>query len=470
LKRQLRLMVFTVVMLVFSSAALANSGPVYWRGYPSSGIMSIEKDSPLIIKEENLVFDFSGCDYSDFSIKGKVTAAYEMLNPTNETQVVQMAFPFVGRLDNLSRDDLVIIVDDREWTYDLYAGEMVEGSGNPWEEEGKVNFDFASILNSLTNKTYQAENFATNEKGKLYLFEVRPTTEQRVNFAVDFCFEAEKTKVLTKGFNRYERNETQTRIAAWCSEPRRLEILVLGEDIEPVVNVFTDGELKERTELFYSHLSIREVELKPYLLELVNESTRAKGDDLLSETQLYNLYAASLDRCLGRNMGYGSEDDLFALENHQRIFTLVYTVEFPPRSTKKVSVRYRTAGTMDRRKTASPLYSYDYILNPAENWRGFERFKLKIITPEEAPYIVESSIALVKGENNVYTASLAGLPEEDLSFILYKKEKVRFYDKFFGEVQIVFRYLAPLFLCLLGVIILVIISVLLLKRKRRNGN
>ncbi|HHY05244.1 MAG TPA: hypothetical protein GX534_08680, partial [Thermoanaerobacterales bacterium] len=49
-----------LIFLVFCcGAAFANSGPVFWQGYPSSEIMSIENDSPIEVKKENLVFDFS---------------------------------------------------------------------------------------------------------------------------------------------------------------------------------------------------------------------------------------------------------------------------------------------------------------------------------------------------------------------------------------------------------------------------
>ena len=46
------------------------------------------------------------------------------------------------------------------------------------------------------------------------------------------------------------------------------------------------------------------------------------------------------------------------------------------------------------------------------------------ILPKEAPYIVKSSVDLVRGENKVYTATLPALPEEDLSFTLSADKKI----------------------------------------------
>ncbi|HYE84697.1 MAG TPA: hypothetical protein VEG39_21350 [Clostridia bacterium] len=70
-------------------------------------------------------------------------------------------------------------------------------------------------------------------------------------------------------------------------------------------------------------------------------------ENAVPDTQLYNLHAASLDKCFTLNESYVSEHDLMAQEDYERIITLVYTVEFPPGSEKAVSVSYRASGTMD---------------------------------------------------------------------------------------------------------------------------
>ena len=451
----------TFIALVFSfvTAVFANSGPVFWQGYPSSDIMLIEDSSTISVENENLVFDFSDSDNSSHTISGKVTATYEMFNPTNELQSVHMAFPFVGRLDNLKPDDIVITSDDNVLTYDMYIGNVVNSYGNPLQEDKEANFDFANIVSTITDNLYTAKHFTENEKGKLYIIEVKPTTDQRINFAVDFNFDYEKTKVLTKGFNRYERDDVKTKIAAWCYEPEILEIYVLGEDIDLEINAYIDGELKEKTDLFTHRISTREVEVRPYLMEYIKNNTNGKISGMISDNQLYNLYAKSLDEYFIKNMGFSSEHDIMAQENYERILTLIYYVEFPQNSSKEVSVSYRTSGTMDKTETVKPLYSFDYILNPAKNWSDFKNLNIKIITPEEAPYIVKSNIELSKGENKVYTATLTDLPEDDLSFTLYIDEKITLLDKVGGNLQRSFGYFTPL---VIGAIALLIIGVIIM--------
>ncbi len=464
MKKAVASILFFILIFSFFTMTFANSGPVFWQGYPSSDIMSIEDNSPIRVENENLVFDFSDSDISSYRVNGKVTATYEMFNPTNDLQSVQMAFPFVGRLDSLLPEDIIITADDSVLTYDLYIGDVVNSYGNPSQRDQDVSFDFTNIVSSITESTYKGENFTENEKGKLYIIDVKPTTDQRINFAVDFNFDYENTKILTSGFNRYERNGEKTKVAAWCYEPETLEIYVLGEDIDLEINAYTDGELKEKTDLYTHEISTKEVEVRPYLMKYIKNNTNTKNGDMISDTRLYNLYAKALDEYFTRNMGYNSEHDLISQENYERVLTLVYTVDFPKNSGKEVSVSYRTSGTMDRTETVEPLYSFDYILNAAENWSEFKNLNIKIITPDEAPYIVESNIEWTKEEKNVYTATLEDLPEDDLSFTLYENEKITLLDKVGGSFQNTFGYFAPIVVGVIALIIGIIIVVVANKK------
>ncbi|ABR47655.1 hypothetical protein Amet_1456 [Alkaliphilus metalliredigens QYMF] len=115
--------------------------------------------TPIIVENENLVFDFSGSSEFSYSIEGRVTATYEMHNPTNDLQSVQMAFPFVGRLDSLLPEDIVITVDDSMVPYEIYIRDVVESQGYVQQEDREINFDFQRIVSTITKETYKGENF-----------------------------------------------------------------------------------------------------------------------------------------------------------------------------------------------------------------------------------------------------------------------------------------------------------------------
>lgn len=467
MRKFIAIIIFFAVMFSDFIIAFANSGPTFWRGYPSSDIMSIDPDSKISVKGENLVFDFSHSDYSYYTISGKVTADYDMVNTTSEKKSVQMAFPFVGKLDSLSREDINITADGSSLPYDIYLGDVVNSHGNPFIEDRAADYDFSTIVGGITNESYKGKNFSGNEMGKLYTIEMTPKVEKGVNLAVDFNLNHEKTKILAYGFNGYERNDKKARITAWCYKPEVLKVFVLGEDIEFNINGYIDGELKKKTDRFTYNISTDELNFKDYLMEYVKKHTNIKNGGLVSKTQLYNLYAKALDKFLTANQGYCSEYDLIGQENYERIMTLVYTVEFPPNSEREISISYRASGTMDKTKTKEPLYTFDYILNPAKNWSDFKNLNIKIIPPSTAPYIVDSSIEFEKNEN-AYTAALDNLPDGDLSFTLYKNEKVTLKDKFQGSLKSNFGYFAPIIkgITIILIVIGTIITIVAVRRKK----
>lgn len=456
-----------MAILLFAGVAFANSGPVFWQGYPSSESLLIKEGTPMVINHEKLVFDFLNNNSNPhYTIGGRVTATYQMYNPTDEKQTLQMAFPFVTALDSLSTEDLVIMADDEVVPYDIYLGDVVDNSGSSFQEDEGVSFDFQEILNTITNKTYEAESFEENEVGKLYNIYVEPTTDQEVSFAITFDFDDNKTKVITKGFNSYEGNHEKVRITARCYHPKVMEIYVLGEDIDLEVQGYKDGALEKKTDLFNYEISSEEIAFRQYLMRYIHEMEDVINNDGGLDTQRYNMYAKALDQHFQRHGGYSAEDSLMVQKHSNRIITLVYTVTFPEKTSKEVSVSYNISGTMDRRKTAYPLYTFDYIFSPAKNWGDFGNLDIEIITPPQAPYVVESSLQLINKEDGLYTASLTSLPEEDFRFSLYEKEKITLLDEVQGNLQIRFGYFTPVVLG--GVLLFATAGIITFVYKRRR--
>jgi hypothetical protein len=462
MKKLIKSMILATVILSFSTIVSANSGPIFWQGYPSSDVMSIDADSPIAVKNENLVFDFSDYNDADLTICGKVTATYKMVNPTEETQLVQMAFPYVEALKSLSPESIVITADDIIIPYDIYFGEVVEIRGNPRYEKETI-FDFANIVNAISAEPYSAKSFEEYERGRLYTLDIKPIANQVINIVVNF--NSSKTKVFATGFNAYEQNNGRIKITASCHRPETIEFFVLGDDIALLTNTFTAGKPKGETDLSNCQIETKNLEFKPYFMDYIKKRTNPSTRSMTSNTQLYNLYAKALDKYFKANMGYCSDYDFMEQEEYKRIMTLVYTVQFPKNSEKKISVSYKTSGTMDKTETAKPLYSFDYILNPAENWKNFKNLNIEVITPKEAPYIVKSSVNFIKGENKIYTAILPTLPKEDLSFTLYADKKITLLDKTVGNFQSSFGYLTLLIIGAFVFLIRIIIVVFLKKSK-----
>ncbi|NLM20651.1 MAG: hypothetical protein GX207_02745 [Peptococcaceae bacterium] len=457
----------TVVMSLAITLAIpvsvwANSGPVYWQGYPSSDVVAVQKDSPLAVESENLLFDFSSADGSFYTLEAQVTATYEMFNPTDQPQTSTMAFPFVGTWESLWSKDIKITADGQELPYNVYFGDTVGKSGSSFQKDDALRLDFASILNGINPNPYQAQNFSLKEKGKLYRIAINPPVKQQVEIEIDFTLNANKTRVLTKGFNSYsyQADEKMVTIGSRCYKPEVLEILVLGED--PSFNIKCSSSTYQTT--------VQEVDLKSYLLEYATKIfpdysnySKAVFDEPSFEDQLYNLLAKSLDQGFTQNQGFCSEDTMMGALHVNRTITLVYSVDFPAGSKRQVSVSYRTTATMDRTKTVNPLYTFEYFLNPAENWSSFKNLDIKIITPEKAPYIVASNIELLAEGKQTYTAALESLPESDFYFTLYEAEEITLIDKAHGYINLRFGYLTPLVPWL--ILALFIVGIIILRKR-----
>ncbi|MEI6602367.1 MAG: hypothetical protein WCL54_02655 [Clostridia bacterium] len=463
MKHILRCLIIFILLLIFSISTYANSGPVYWKGYPLTDVMLIQKDSPIKVLNEDLTFDFSNKLYDGWSLSSLVTASYKMVNPTNQAQTVQMAFPYIGTVDSLTSNDVMITAEHKKIPYEVYFGDPVDDSGTFTKEENNINYDFNNILGSIKTKQYQAGNFDANEKGKLYTIDVTPLSDSSFEFVVDFNIDSEKTKIIADdNFNGYERDENKIILSSHCNEPETLKIFVIGEDIKYNVNGYTIGESKEKTDSYSYHITTKEVEMKQFILNSVYAQSRRLEKNSFDKSQIYNLYAKYLDNELTNNFGFSSIESILYSEENERFIVLLYTVKFTKNSSRNVSVNYVTSGTMDKTKTIKPLHKFRYILNPAKNWNDFKNLNIKIIAPKRAPYIVESSVAFHKNDN-VYTAKLKKLPEEDLSFTLYEDEKIALLDQLNYTV-----YSMPYLLGIIPLILIIIIAYIINKRKKKK--
>ncbi|WP_191400051.1 hypothetical protein [Flavonifractor sp. An306] len=145
---------------------------------------------------------------------------------------------------------------------------------------------------------------------------------------------------------------------------------------------------------------------------------------------------------------------------------LVYTVEFPAGGTREVVVRYPSFSYSIQEGTTYWRHTFTYLLSPAQYWAHFGTLDVEISAPEEAPYVIDSTLPLEEAGEGRYTAHFDGLPEGELEFTLYREPSITLWDRcnaFLQDAGYVMFFLGPV---ILVVAVLVIVGVLLRRQRR----
>ncbi len=433
-KYNVHIFIITLIILISSvNLGYANSGPINWRGNPSLEILSVDENSPIVIENEDLIFDFSKDEYlehSGYSISALVTAAYRMANNTLENQAVQMAFPIISSIEDFNPANVDIKIDGKSIPFDVYIGDEIRVLKGREDKEEENGLDFGEIIKSINKEVYSPQHYDLKEMGILYTYDVKKTSEADVYFVIDYTYDSNKTRIMDKGFNMYNVNDGETRCSSLINDNEILEIYVMGGDIDFEISGFTDGQFSNKTDDYTCEIKREIISVEDYLEGAVQEyKDSARYSDYLTDNQLYSLIYRELDDAIGHNVVSMPIDGFYYSDRIDRIILLVYEVNFPKESKRDVSVSYISRGAMSRRETYEPLYRFQYLLNPAKRWADFKNFNIEIRPPKSNPYVVDSSISLGRDGDGNYAVGLEFLPDEDLSFTLYYKEKVTFYDK-----------------------------------------
>lgn len=145
---------------------------------------------------------------------------------------------------------------------------------------------------------------------------------------------------------------------------------------------------------------------------------------------------------------------------------LVYTVEFPAGGTREVAVSYPSFSYSIQEGTTYWRHTFTYLLSPAQYWAHFGTLDVEISAPEEAPYIIDSTLPLEEAGEGRYTAHFDGLPEGELEFTLYREPSITLWDRcnaFLQDAGYAVFFLGPV---ILVVAVLVIVWVLLRRQRR----
>lgn len=455
-----------VAMLWTPTVGYANSAQVYWEGYLNGEVLVLEEHSPIQVLREDLSFDFKDGEYD--SIEGNATASYRMKNTSENRETVTMAFPFFSTHQDQQESSRIprIEVQGVETDYTVYTGNIVpdrERKTSPLDSEEAVMLNLPEVLSHVERSEYTPTHFDPQAVGKLYRITTSQTKYSGDLLEVQMTYRmGEGGLLLEEGFNAFSRDD-QRCILGTHADGGEAEIFLVGEPVEKKIAGVIRSEKEEK--VVSDGFQVKEELLGEMTLGDYLKSRRDFSESVFTEAYEKDVYK-NFDLLLGENPGDGYnaywplEDVLSPVEGSVRTFIMVYEVPFEAGEEKEVAISYAPSVTVDRSKTETPVYHVDYLLSPAQHWKSFQDLNIRITPSPKAPYVLESTPELQRGEDGVYTAKLETLPETELQFKLYAQEKITAADSvksFFGN-NLLWAYLLPILIPILVVLLIFIVK------------
>ncbi len=427
MKKGITSLVMVLIVILSGILVYGNSGPVTWFQYPGISMITIDEDTPISVLNEELHFDFSNGEHDDFSLIGEVSAKYRMKNTGEEDINSRMVFPFIKNMWGVEKDQIEVLIDGNPIDYKIHYGDTASSISAYGKFDESI--ELKDILKSVTDEKYIPKNYGYDERGILYRIHLKSDREESMHVVANFQTESGRSRIIAKGNNSYEYNETnEFSVGTWLGEEKRImEIYSFDEDLTINISGYQSGhpEADEVNDFWYEIEEI-EIDIEHYLIDFIDADT----DEFIGYNvpDDKNVFYKALDQALERER-FISEDQIFSLLIASRYVLIAYEVPFEAFEEKTVEIRYPTLGSMDKRKTINPTYTYNYFLHPAKYWKDFQNLTIRITPSKDYPYVLQSNLLLNKETDGTYVGTFDTLPEEDLSFTLYEKEEITSSEK-----------------------------------------
>jgi len=417
---------FVIVLILFfflnSTPVWANSAPVYWEASPSSNVMIVEEDSPISVLKENLTFDFRENLLKDYSIVAKVNAEYTMKNTSEKEITSAMVFPYFGNFSGSRKPGGEVLVDGSPVPYTLYYGDAYRKEN--LEEE---KLDLKGALNEMETGSYEPVNFSLDEPGVLYQVTFKNLKKDHFTGKLSFSLEGSE-KVFAKNLNGYGYSADQYDIGTSVRYQDTIEVFLLGDALNLIPEAHTfEGVTLRENEDYTVEISKKSMLFQDYYEEMIADSEYL-GYFVINNQTERNFFLKNLDDAFG-SARLVTEDDLAQFLHEERLIFLYYETSFQAEEEKTTSISYEAGGSMDRRSSKDPTYTFEYLLSPAGYFKDFTNLTLRVLPSEGYPYVISSSLPLDKKENGEYLGVFDTLPEKELTFTMYREEKITLVDR-----------------------------------------
>ncbi len=464
--------VISLLILLLSSInvfASANSAQTWWKGTDASGVIVTDKESPVTVKNEVLTFNIDSFPENYYrsaeemkAYSASVTAQYTFYNPSDYDVTARLLFPFGEKPMYFyeyydQKKDEYINFDDTEKYEITLNGEPVEKKLRYTLNNGKFDTktDTAKIIDEFTEDSFYYPEMPV----KRYTFivsDVDTETFHAATVGFDIKTDTEDTRyyfVNQSGLHTLK--DGKARVSTWVKNEDKITVYVLGntEKDFPEWTFYEDGGVEDREKINGKITVTDEYEMtfREFAFSEYNEESG------IPETDWYNAVVENLNAVKAMS---GAENALKIEKDLLRWYE--YEITVPAKTEVINTVSAPIYPEIDTNYNPA-VYDYTYLLSPAKTWKSFGKLDININTPH---YVVSSENFSFSEKENGYGLSLEGLPENELIFRMStaqfpEKPTKHITDYLPFEIIIMFSVIS-------GVIILIVIAVLIIKRKKRK--
>lgn len=447
--------------------ASANSAQSNWSGTDRTGAIVTDEICPLEVQEEKLTFEVQEFPRNYYNTMeeflaytGRVTAEYTFYNPADYTVTATLVFPFgavpdYGYFYDDQLETAVCGVDGDK--YDITVdGIAVEKRLRHTLAEQHDQFDLERDM-ALLHDGYVDDPFYTPDMTVTkYTYQVSGVDSEAYPAATAaFLLNTEpaRTRVLLMEQSGGKTLEEGVMADTWAGNGERYTVYCFGEPVEELDwRMYENGACEKEIDGVVELVDTSAMTFKDLALA---DWTSESG---VLEQDWYNAFVEDLNRSewsCGVVSGSDIHDDL------SRVLMRWYEYEITVGPWERV-VTTVTAPIYPAINTNydPSIYTYTYLLSPAQTWRDFGTLDIRVNTPY---FITESSLkSFEKGEGG-YTLSLDGLPEGELVFVLSADEHP---VKELPNLAYLVFYL-PILLPILALILIPVVVILVRRRRRR---
>ncbi len=433
------------VLLNPSAVCAANSALRYYEGRDAAGAICTTENSPITVEREDLTFDVNFEDQPEtFGQFGSVSAKYTFKNPSELNVKANAVFPIAYLFEMLANQSQTYFVKTDGETVEsktrfsympLYTTFSVDNVKTMCDDY--VEDSFYSPDLKVYEYTYDCT--ASNAYGMLYLGNI-----------------ATEKVILGGDFRSSVQNLDGTTSVSFGTGYTSFVFYALGEDVDFVARMkfYSDVSLKNETIGSLKLHDKKETTFKQLALKYFDE------DYGVSEIDWYNAAVASVKDTytIATSGNLDIQNSLFCW--------LEYDMTFAPNQTIVNEVVVPLYPSVEYSYSPSK-YIFRYLCSPASTWAGFKDLNVRINT---SAYLLASSGDFEKVEGG-YSWHSDTLPENEIYFTLCTSENPTRTGYGIENVLssiIILTIVEPLFLAVIGVVIVVCVTKSKRKNKKKN--